>query len=454
MFIPTQLVGCTMKSKSKTKTLKKCYNIVTSDERGRLSDTESEDAEAQSMRGSRTDLEHVSLTQKEIRVVKRLLSTDIQADSEAGSPQEGDTRPALRTPAKVLKANDECNSLDDIHKLCTRLSRSKTDAIIKYVTALHRQNDEMATKIAKYEQELKVEAEINERLSRRIDNLEAGPTMAQVVAGPPLKKTKASAIRVLTKIIPTIKDKQYFNSVKIVPPPGTKNPDKAIQKVYNLAQYNIKISSLRMTSSNELIVRTETSDDAQRLMKSNTLAKNGYKVIPLKARNPKIIIFGTQFKTKDEVTDKIFEQNEDIAGRDADLFATRFVPLYSWSRNDKTTRWVVEVDPDIRKLIINTGRLYNPYQAHRVADFVYATRCYKCQKYGHVSKHCSQQKETCGHCAQQGHSFKDCPSKQQPAVCPNCKQNNLPTAHRVIDKNCQSFLRATKQQLLRTNYGQ
>ena len=240
-------------------------------------------------------------------------------------PFEGVKRTGLRAPAKVQKTEDECNSLADLHRLCTRLSRSKIDAIIKYVTKLKHQNDDMVNMITKYEQDLKAQAEINARLFKRTDNLEAGPfaavrlTMARVVAKT-AKKSKVSSIQELTKIIPTIKARQPANAVKIVPPVGTKNPEIAIEKVYNPAQYNIRVRRLRSTASNDLIVRTEGPDDAQKLIQSETLTKNGYKVIPIKARDPKILIFGTDFKTKSDPINQIFEQNEEIAGQDPRKF--------------------------------------------------------------------------------------------------------------------------------------
>ena len=100
----------------------------------------------------------------------------------------------------------------------------------------------MAEQLPILESHLKKQEEVNQRLSKRLDALENRPptstqasankpTMAQIVARPPAKKAKMSSIKELAKIIPTIRPKQPANSIKIVPPAGTKHPEKVIQKV-------------------------------------------------------------------------------------------------------------------------------------------------------------------------------------------------------------------------------
>ena len=113
----------------------------------------------------------------------------------------------------------------------------------------------------------------------------------------------------------------------------------------------------------------------------------------------------------------------------------------------------MEVDPETRKAVmVNNGRFYNYWQSHRVADYINATRCFKYQKYGHVSKHCHQTKETCGHCVQSDHAYKNCHNLEGPPQCPAYIANKLPAAHRVVNRRCPTFLRVAKMQLMRTNY--
>ena len=266
------------------------------------------------------------------------------------------------------------------------------------------------------------------------------------------KPAKPASIADLAKIIPNITAKQPSNVARIIPPSGTPYPDKAIMQIYNPAQRNIKVKSLRTTATNDLKVRTNGPDDIKQLSMSKTLIRNGYKVVPITAKNPKIIIFGITIPNKEMLIEAILEQNADIVGDDPDEFKSKFKPVHSWSRNKKSFNWVVEVDPEIRKAIMVNARLYNCWQSHRVADYIDATRCYRCHRYGHVSKHCNQAKETCGHCAQSDHSFKNCPNLGGPPQCPACKMNKLPAAHRVVDRSCPTFLRAAKTQLIRTNY--
>jgi len=397
---------------------------------------------------------------REQRAKKRQLSVGSDRGSQkSSSPSADNSKSKLRVSAPK-QAKVVCSSLEDIHDICNRLSNNKKSAIIEFVASLLQNNEQMASEIATYKENLAKQAEVNERLAKRLDALEAKgsskPTIAQVVAKPAnsAKTNKPSNVKDLAKLIPTIRAKPPSNAARIVPPDGINNPEKAILRVYNPAQYNIKVRSLRATNNNELIVRTNGPEDIKKLAQSKTLSKNGYKIVPIVPKMPKIIIFGINIKSKDELTDQIYEQNEDFAGEDPETFKSQFKPIYSWSRNNRTQNWVVEVSPQLRKAMVANGfRVYNQWQSHRVADYIDATRCFKCQKYGHVAKHCQQATEICGHCAQSGHAFKTCPNLANPPQCPACKANKLPAAHKVVDRTCPSFLKAARVQLSRTNYG-
>ena len=73
---------------------------------------------------------------------------------------------------------------------------------------------------------------------------------------------------------------------------------------------------------------------------------------------------------------------------------------------------------------------------HQSVEFVQQgikiIRCYKCQKFDHVSSNCHSQ-ESCNHCAD-GHSVAKCTNKDEPAKCNNCKGN-----HEADDANCPAY---------------
>ena len=58
-------------------------------------------------------------------------------------------------------------------------------------------------------------------------------------------------------------------------------------------------------------------------------------------------------------------------------------------------------------------------------------QCFRCQKFGHVAKHCRQQQDTCGHCGTVGHKRDSCNNR---LTCFHC---NAP--HHASDKTCPKY---------------
>nr|CAI5827881.1 unnamed protein product [Callosobruchus analis] len=82
----------------------------------------------------------------------------------------------------------------------------------------------------------------------------------------------------------------------------------------------------------------------------------------------------------------------------------------------ESTNLVIEVSPDLRKLILNKGYLYVAWKRCEVSDHIHILRCSKCCAYGYTVKNCSLD-VVCGKCAQH-HKFAFCKSTSE--ECVNC----------------------------------
>lgn len=80
---------------------------------------------------------------------------------------------------------------------------------------------------------------------------------------------------------------------------------------------------------------------------------------------------------------------------------------------------VAEVSNQIRKEMVNQGRIYVGFSSVSAKDYIVVARCNKCRDLGHVAKHCSKE-ESCEHCGETGHKKEACTKKKQAATCIPC----------------------------------
>src|SRR5436190_13558661 len=121
----------------------------------------------------------------------------------------------------------------------------------------------------------------------------------------------------------------------------------------------------------------------------------------------------------------------------------------------KRVHIVAECSVRVRTWLRGKERIFIGWQSCRVKDYVDVARCYKCQRYGHVAKHCSSEKPSCSHCAME-HDYKDCPdkNKKEKACCVNCKREKREnTKHEAGWRKCPSYEKAVKRQNGKTDYG-
>ncbi|KAG5870351.1 hypothetical protein JTB14_016118 [Gonioctena quinquepunctata] len=117
--------------------------------------------------------------------------------------------------------------------------------------------------------------------------------------------------------------------------------------------------------------------------------------------------------TIEEVKKEIIESLPDTIEEDELELKFKF-----GARDRSFDHWVAEASPLVRKLLLERGRVYLDWNFCVVKDHVRISRCFECQKFGHIQTACKSE-VACSHCADK-HETRECPNKDGPKKCINC----------------------------------
>lgn len=107
--------------------------------------------------------------------------------------------------------------------------------------------------------------------------------------------------------------------------------------------------------------------------------------------------------------------------------------------------WLVDVDSNTKTFLLEKRRICIDFERYRVVEFVSITRCFKCQKFGHLANRCDGQLH-CTKCAGE-HNIKDC--KSEKTTCSNCyfEDATSDSNHKADSPSCPIFI-AYRESLL------
>jgi hypothetical protein len=247
----------------------------------------------------------------------------------------------------------------------------------------------------------------------------------------------------------------------------TKSSDSLIEvkKILKNANKDPIVRTVRHSGSGGIVLSCSTPQDAKDIIESVGKTQHMTATQP-KRRFPKIALYGiASDMTSEELIVEIVKRNNGIKqlidDKDGTETSQQIKCLFALkAKNTSDTQtWVLEVSPQLYQLIGKNGRIIIDWESHRTADYLRITRCYNCQKYGHIARVCSESEPTCGKCSQ-NHTKNECQSIEK--CCINCKKFNdrLPptktkckTNHSVEGMECESYKAAKSNAISRVDYG-
>jgi len=236
---------------------------------------------------------------------------------------------------------------------------------------------------------------------------------------------------------------------------------KKLKELVKPSEIGLKVKRLNMVR-NGVIIETESEEGIQKLMENEALKKAGMTVGKPTKKNPVVMVYDVNARLNDEaVKENIFNRNMKESEIPEEDFKKEFEIRHRYQERTerkhegKRNHLVVECSVRVRNWLRRKGNVFIEWESCRIKDYVDVTRCFKCQRYGHVAKKCTNTKEVCSHCSGE-HKYKECKKSNQreAAKCANCqregrKEVNHPTSWR----GCPVYEKAVKRNNEQIDYG-
>ena len=202
-------------------------------------------------------------------------------------------------------------------------------------------------------------------------------------------------------------------------------------------------------------METTCEASALKIRASKALAGVGLVASLPDLRDPEVLLRGVSADSSEkDITEAIYSQNSDLfKGFSRAEFEQQFKLRYrAGQKRNELVNWVAAVCPELHERVSKKGHLWVGWRRCVVHSVNWVTRCFRCQCYGHMAKHCRDSQETCGHCASKGHRTGTCPAKAAGVapVCAACRRTGRRGNHDLSCRQCPSYMAALERQMSRT----
>ncbi|CAA9996801.1 unnamed protein product, partial [Nesidiocoris tenuis] len=145
---------------------------------------------------------------------------------------------------------------------------------------------------------------------------------------------------------------------------------REVMKAIDPAAQGIKIRAMRTKGKEGVVLATASQEDNVKIQSYVQLRNAGFTVQESMGDNPRLRVHGVQAElAPEEFVCAAFAQNFQGKWTES-MFRASFKPLFKTGKRDlDTVIWVVETSPEMRRAVLNQGRLYIKWDSCWVADF-------------------------------------------------------------------------------------
>ena len=239
-----------------------------------------------------------------------------------------------------------------------------------------------------------------------------------------------------------IKEKAERTRIVMKPMDVNIKNSKDIRKQLNKDFPGVVIRNARSTPGGSILIEFDDKESAAKVeneWKEELFGNNSGLIKYGKNRSAGIIRHVYVDSNENEIKEEIKSNYPDVT---PELFKknNRFTGTIKINCNNEETLQVITAE---RMKIFNQRYMVEEYVPKRKV-----ISCYRCQKFGHISKWCDPKNTPkCGKCSDRNHETRDCEVNEENYKCAHCDQN-----HQTGDPNCPIW-KAKMDELSRRNNG-
>lgn len=245
---------------------------------------------------------------------------------------------------------------------------------------------------------------------------------------------------------------RYATVIKVQ---GTEDPKEAherLKKEIDLKEVDGGFVAVKRMKTGKILLESHTEDQRKKLTQV-LQKKDMFQVVELKNSDPRLVLTGIDAGYEPaELKKTIAEQNPDLVksiGPQTFEKGLRYEAKRP-CRNKERENWIFRAAPEVFKKFMEHEKVNIDLVKIFVEEEDQVTRCFNCNGFGHVAKHCKDQL-CCPRCGSE-HKVEDC--KVEDPDCPNCKKMGIAERrHAAYSRYCPVYQKKMKLKKNRINYG-